>query len=178
MNKRTLIHLAFISTVFLFSCKKDPEPYVAYSSDIWNYDGGDAQIDSDEDVEIKFDIESNLNVDGSVEITSGLTIENDLNLNDDGLVVINPVNDEDTIRILGNINVNDSLIILGGCVLLEGDFNINSNGIVNVGDNAKLKIFDDLNSSGQLHGYRNVIVSGEDNFNGGSITEDVPLFSN
>lgn len=178
MNKKNLIYLAIIASVTFSSCKRDPEPYSNFSSDGWIYTGGDAQVDLGQDIEIQFDIENNLNVDGNVEITSGISIDNDLNLNDDGRVVINPVNENDTIRISGNMNINDSLIILGGCILLEGDFNINATGIVSVSDRAKVSVSDDLNSSGQLHGNRNVTVLGESHFNGGSTTEEAPLFNN
>lgn len=175
MKQITTISLLITGAIFLSSCKSDPEPYTYNNSNGWTYYGGDADVKNNNNVEIEFDIENNLNVDGSATITSGLSIKNDLNLNNNGKVIINTEFENDTVRINRNMNLNDSLIICQGVVLLYGDLNINSNGIVNIKDGASLKVFQDANHNGTLYGNRNLTVEGSFHKNGGSSTFAAPL---
>ena len=163
-----LLFAGIISTC-LISCKEDPTPYIYRSYNGWTYTDGDADINNQEDVEIEFDIESNLNVDGIAVINAGISIGNDLNLNDDGKVIIETPNASDTVFINGNMNLNDSLIFVSGFVLLDGNLNINSNGVLVLEDSSKMHITGDLNNSGDIYGYDKISVDGEKNLNSGSV---------
>lgn len=147
-----------LSLILLSSCKKDPETW--RGSDGWEYYDGDGYIQDHHDVYINFDIESNLNVDGDATITDNLTIGNDLNLNHGGKTIIDTYEHDDTVYIQQNVNVNDSLLIFRGVVIVKGDFNVNATGIVNVSDSARLEVHHHLNNSGQVHGARNISVLG------------------
>lgn len=176
MKKTQIYVLVLIGLGFLFSCKEDPTPYKSYNG--WYYTGGDAYVKDSEDANIDFDIQNNLNVDGDVRITSNLSIKNDLNLNTDGKVIIDTEFEDDTVRIRGNMNLNDSLLIQRGVVILYGNLNINKNGILNVNDGAQLQVRDDINHNGHFYGTRNLTVNGTFHKNGGSFTQSEPLIIN
>jgi hypothetical protein len=175
MKQITPFLLLITSVVICTSCKNDPEPYAYKNSNGWTYYDGDANVKDYNNVEIDFDIKDNLNVDGSAIITSDLSIKNDLNLNANGKVIINTEFEDDTVRINGNMNLNDSLNIYQGIVLLYGNLNINSNGIVNIKDGASLKVYKDVNHNGTLYGNRNLTVQGTFHNNGGSSTFAAPI---
>ncbi len=173
MKKTKISVLVFLGLGFLFSCKEDPTPYQSYNG--WYYTGGDATVKDNEDATIDFDIDNNLNVDGDVRITSDLSIKNDLNLNTKGKGIIDTEFENDTVRITGNMNLNDSLLIQRGIVILYGNLNINSNGVLNVSDGAQLQVRYDINHNGRFYGTRNLTVNGTFYKNGGSFSQSEPL---
>ena len=73
------------------------------------------------------------------------------------------------------MNLNDSLLIQRGVVILYGNLNINSNGVLNVSDGAKLQVRDDINHNGRFYGTRNLTVNGTFHKNGTSFTQSEPL---
>lgn len=157
------------------SCKEDPTPYTYRTQNGWNYYGGDAEINQNQNITVDFDIENNLNVDGQVSLTSALSIKNDLNLNDYGKIIIDIPSDNDTIYIHGNMNLNDSLLIYKGYIILDGNLNINTNGIINISNKAHLFVKKDINHNGLMYGSKNVEVLGTFHKNGSSETFTEPL---
>ena len=160
----------------LTSCKDDPEPFFTIIAEGVTFSNGDATVNLGQNAEVDFDIDNNLNADGLVNIVDGVSIANDLNLNDDGKVIIAPTSPDDTIFVFGNININDSLIISNGTLCLNRNLNINQGGILNVSNGANVHVQGDINTSGQIHGNRNITLNGIFNQNNGSITEEEPLF--
>ncbi len=154
------------------SCKKDPMPYTNSSG--WIYNGGDGQVNEHEDLELDFDIENNLNVDGQAEIIGNVTIGSDLNLNDDGKVIIDIPYEDDTVYVNGNVNLNDSLLMIDGFLWINGNLNINDGGVLNVTDSAKVQVDGDINNSGYLFGNQNINTLGTLHNNSGNLQE-LPL---
>ena len=172
------VNAVFIALFLLgaIACKKDPLPYTNIYNNGWYYNGGDADVNANDHIVVDFDIENNLNVDGGAEIIAETSIGGDLNLNDNGKVVIDIPWEHDTVYVNGNVNINDSLIVLDGVLRINGNLNINATGIVNVSDPAALWVEGDINNSGELYGYRNVRVDGTHHQNGGSTTTQAPLY--
>ncbi len=155
---KNLLYLA-LGILLLSSCKKDPETWESRGNNGWEYYEGDGEIQYYHDVVVNFDIENNLNIDGSATITDNLNIGNDLNLNKGGLTIIDTYYADDTVYIKENMNVNDSLLIFKGVVIVHGNLNVNATGILNVSDSARLYVDNHLNNAGHIHGARNIYVN-------------------
>ena len=175
MKYNFLLISALLALFSLSSCNEDPKPYKIYNNGVWVYDGGNAVVNTNDNVELQFDVQTNLNVDGDVLITDGISIGNDLNLNDGGKVIVNIPWYNDTVYINGNINLNDSLLFENGYIILEGNLNINATGIMNISDSSFVHVRGDVNNSGQLFGTNNLSVDGTFHANGGSTDTPSPL---
>lgn len=148
-----------LGILLLSSCKKDPETWESRGNNGWEYYNGNGDILYYHDVVVNFDIDKNLNVDGGATITDNLTIGNDLNLNSGSKTIIDTYYSTDTVYIRQNANINDSLLIFKGVVIVHGDFNVNATGVVNVSDSARLYVHNHLNNAGHVHGARNIYVN-------------------
>lgn len=175
MKKTYKLILTLSVSSLLFSCAEDPEPWFSLGNNGWEYYNGDGNIKEDKDVILDFDIDNNLNLDGTATITTGLSIGDNLNLNKGGKSIIDTYHEDDTIYIDGKININDSLLIFNGIVIVRDDININSTGVINVANSATLITRNDLNNSGSIYGMKNVTVDGVTNLNGGNVTKQEPL---
>jgi hypothetical protein len=173
--KKIIALVYTLLTISLLSCKKDPEPYMYKQQNGWIYYGGDGVVNTQDNVAIDFDIQNNLNVNGTVTFTDYLSIKNDLNINQNGKTIIATQKAQDTIKIYGNVNLNDSMLVKQGVVLIYGNLNINATGILNVSDNAKMCISKDINNSGKLFGNQNIKTDGSLHQNAGSTTKTTPL---
>ncbi len=169
---KNLLYLA-LGILLLSSCKKDPETW--RGSEGWEYKNGDGEIEVYHDAYLSFDIENNLNVNGTATITDELTIGNNLNLNQGGVTIIDTYFADDTVYIQQNVNINDSLLIFKGIVIVRGNFNVNGTGVVNVSDSASLRVDNHLNNSGHIYGAHNIDINSGTLHNNSNFYKTEPL---
>jgi len=111
---------------------------------------------------------------GDVKISGNCEVDRDLNFNSGRITIGNDKSTiADTVRIYINFNIFGDLLIQGGVVVVEHDFNQNK-GVVCVTDGAKLIVKGSLNQGSELYGKRNIVVKGEYNQNAPSLIDDEP----
>jgi len=164
----------FFSTILLsclISCHKDNN-----DSTVWHYNGsGDGNIDSTKNATISFEIKSNLNVNGDAMLKENASILHDLNLNQRGRVVVLTKNETDTVKVEGNTNIDDTLLIQRGIVVITHDLNINSKGVLNCSNDAQIIVEGSLNQAGTLWGLKRIKVLKATNINNKQTTYDNPI---
>jgi len=109
---------------------------------------------------------------GIIYITGSPTISTDFNLNNGTVYIGNSNSDinRDTVKIKSQLNIQDSLFINGGVVLLESNLNLSNGGFISVANNAKFIIEHNLNQGGDIYGFNNITIKGASNHNSGLIS--------
>lgn len=108
---------------------------------------------------------------GELRFEGSPTIETDLNINN-GKVYIGSSDSKstDTVRIMNNCNLFDSLFVNGGVLVIEKDFN--QNGFVNIANGAKVIVKHDMNKGADLYGGKGLDVVGNFNINSGILNPE------
>ena len=162
--------LTIVTTLWCFnSCKKDNESPDEKQEQRVQFSGN---VNYAEYEEIDYNVNGNLIVDGSVVFRNTSIITSDLNLNEKGKIVIDTEEDTCHVKIKGNVNLNDTVLILHGVLVINGDLNVNSKGFIYCMNTSKVMVIHNLNQNGRVYGFKNILVFGNVNLNEGSITKD------
>lgn len=106
-------------------------------------------------MEIAFEDKVNL---GS-NYTSSCTLQFN-NLNPEKIIYYTSL-EEDTIYITGNMNIEDSLSLMNGFIVLDGDLTIQEKAVLNISSSAFLYVKKDINLNGTIYGSENLACKGE-----------------
>lgn len=147
------------------ACHKE-KTEVFYENKAYSYPGyGTSIVEDYQYAEVSFLIQENLNVHGSAILTDNTIIGNDLNLNSNGRIIVAPSYDTCQIIVYGNTNINDSLFVERGTLIIKGNLNINATGFVNCSPEAQIVIERDLNQAGDLFGLKYFVIYNHRNIN-------------
>lgn len=154
-----------------------------------NMEGGDATVsgntlvnadinlkDNNSDLLIRdFAVIHKINLSGGVvRIIGSPVIKTDFNINKGVVIIGTPESSStDTVRILNNVNLSDSVWIAGGTVVIYKDFN--QNGFVNIAEGAKVIVLHDMNKGADLYGKKSLEVKGIFNDNHRGVTSEEPF---
>jgi len=125
------------------SCKKDKDKQEELKEQVQST----GNVDQGDEAEIDYDINTTLNVNGTAEFQEPSTVSSDINVNSAGKVVVDLNEDNDLVTVTGNANLNDSLVIRGGNLTINGCLNLNNTGKV---------LIDDPNSTVTIGGNANI----------------------
>lgn len=141
--KKVLLAIAIVG--LCFSCsKKEEETPVAYDN-----------IDSGKVANVPNKVTTNINVNGGkANFGQSTQLQGDLNLNR-GKVVINADTDTSKVIVSGNANLNDTVVVKRGILMITHDFNINNKGVVNCYNGASVVVGNHLNQNGTVYGFKN-----------------------
>lgn len=108
---------------------------------------------------------------GLVYISGSPIISTDFNLNN-GTVYIGNNDSEitDTVKVLSQMNIRDTLIVRGGVLYVDSNINLTS-GVISVENNAKIIITHDFNQGADVYGIHNIDANNL-NHNGGERNAD------
>lgn len=149
----------------IMACHKE-KTEVIYENKDYSYAGyGSSIVEDYQYAEVSFVIQENLNVHGAAVLTNNTIIGNDLNLNSNGRIIVAPTYDTCQIIVYGNTNINDSLFVERGTLIIKGNLNINATGFVNCSPEARIIVERDLNQAGDLFGLKYFVIYNHRNIN-------------
>lgn len=132
------------SMVTVQSCRKDKKDHKEEEKEHVQSTGN---VNDDEEVKIYYNIDNSLTVHGEAEFDESSKVTHDLNVMNDGKIIVNTEEDTSHVVVGGNANIDDSLIVTNGNLDIKSDLNLNEKGsvlidninsVVTVGGNANL----------------------------------------
>lgn len=167
MLKKIVILSLLASAFSHYSCSKDEDytrPPMKYYG--YEYSGqGESIVHDYQDADIDFTIEENLNVHGTAVLTNNANIGDDLNLNQNGKVIIATNHDSLEVVVWGNANLDDTLFVDHGVLRIKGNLNINEAGFISCSAAGTVIIENDINQTGYVYGYDHFTIHNHQNLN-------------
>ncbi len=122
-------------------------------------------------------IRNNAIVKGEVYFLGAAFIDTDFNQYPNSKVVIDAPFETTEIIIDNNLNLEDSLIVKKGTLIINKDFNLlGAKGVLNISNAGHVIVKNDFNQGSQLYGKQNLSVNGKFNDNNPSGTFEAPLY--